>query len=130
MGVVIRRGKEGMRFITEVPDVHEWPETWLMRHLKLGHVSMQKGEIVVHTDPGSDDEVFELVEGPGVYCCLCGDQIGDVAADATKVGPEEAQRLGDEYRGHVAACDGSDEDAGNPAGYRVTTGYVTKRKGA
>lgn len=128
MAVRIRRRYDGaLKFHTAPPDSHDWPKSWVDKNIATGSVTLGRGRLTLHTDDGEDDVVYEVVRTPGVYCVGCGDRLGDDPADPRLLGADEAQLLGDEYRGHVADCDGDGVDPQNPAGYLYTAAYRGER---
>ena len=130
MSVMLRRSETALRFINgDPPEEHEWPASWVNRHLHSGHVSLSRDTLTVHTEDGEDDVVYTIVARPGVYCCKCGARLGDQAADQNVADPVRRQEMADGYRAHVAECDGDGEDPQNPAGYRATHAFHTVKEG-
>lgn len=120
MALVARRvGDDALEVVGDPPDVHDFPEQWVQRHLAEGRLSLARGRIVLH---GPDSDVaYRIVRTPGAYCVKCGTHLGDSPATVPAVTKERKE--------HVAQCDGDGDDPQNPAGYEFTRAYRTELEG-
>lgn len=95
-----------VRVLSEKPR-HNFSMNLVQGGISEGWLSLMKGRIVLHAEDG--DHVFNILRGPGHYCCHCNSKLdGQVNA-----------------RKHVAEDHEGDEspDRSNPSGYSRINHY-------
>jgi hypothetical protein len=86
-----------------------------------GFATVSRGELVLHAEP--EDLVYEIIRGPGHYCCHCGEPIPDANAFLKDENGEETDQTVGML--HVAEVHGGEKspDPNNPSGYMRLNGY-------
>lgn len=82
----------------------------VQRGIREGWLTMSKDKLVLHTKP--EELVYDVVKGPGRYCCHCGEKLDDDA-------------IGELAQTHVLMNHEGVEspDKGNPSGYVMRSSY-------
>ena len=93
--------------VKRISEKQNFSRKFIDKTLEEGFMSMNKGEIILHTNP---ELTFKVIRVPGIYCCFTNKRLGDQK----------------EARAYIKAnyLDKESPDANNPEGYRHDAFYA------
>jgi hypothetical protein len=108
--------------VLRVHKVEHLSPSFVEQGMSEGWMSMTKGKMVIHGTEG--DVEMHVVRRPGVYCCHCGERLGDINEGGTVEGANS-------FRKHmtVSHSGAASPDVTNPAGYGQENYYTCTSEG-
>lgn len=110
--------KSGKPVLTHVkvitaPEIQKFSTKFVEQQTTAGILSIGDGKITIKTEEKLPDLSYDIIRGPGLYCCHCDAPQGDSTTAAAHVAREHAGI--------------KSPDQNNLAGYRKDNFYLTKK---